>query len=354
MNRWLLAMAFFLTGSSCLWAGDAVLEEILAPVAPGVKKWATVCVVEEKDGALSFRWHHAPGDGGERDFWPASVIKLPAVVAAVERVNELGFGLDTAVSFEHEEASGRWVHDTARGLREMTSEVFRRSSNEDFTLLLRVTGLDWVNTRFLVPEKGFPHAALMRGYVAGTRRPWGYVREEGQRITLLEAGGEKMKTVTHKWGGRFYAEERGATVIDAKTGNVSSTGELVECLRRVLFHDRLPAGERYAITSEQAAFLAQGGGGFCGLETRNADSGPTAWTKAAEVVFPKARFYHKCGLISDHAMDLACVDDRAQSGKCFLLMPVVAAGSATKPVDGETLVSEMARKICEAVKEGKL
>ena len=100
--------------------------------------------------------------------------------------------------------------------------------------------------------------------------------------------------------------------------------------------------------------MVHGGGGFCGLETRNADSGPTAWTKAAELVFPKSRFYHKCGVISNYAMDLAYVDDSAHSGKRFLLMPVIAAGSETKPAGGEALVSEMARVICAAVKAGRL
>jgi hypothetical protein len=335
-------------------AGENMLDEILSPVAPGLRKWASVCVVDEREGAPAFRWHHTPGEGSARNFWPASAIKLPAAVAAVERVNALGFGLDTVVSFEHQEEGGHWVHDTARGLREMTSEVFRRSSNEDFTLLLRLAGIDWVNTQFLVPKKGFPHTAIMRGYVAGETRPWSYVRPEPQRITLLEADGEKKRVFAHTWSGRSYAEERGATIIDAKTGNVSSTAELVECLRRLIFHDQLPESERYAITSGQAAFLVHGGGGFSGLETRNADSGPTAWTKAAELVFPTARFYHKSGLISNYAMDLAFIDDSADTGKRFFLMPVIAAGSETTPAGGEALVSEMARLICEAVKAGRL
>jgi hypothetical protein len=331
------------------------LEDILRSIGPEYKKWATVAIAEPNAGPEQWHWYHQRGDGLERDFWPASTIKLYAAIAALERLAQSGFtATHTTVIFERQASDGRWILDTARSMVEMLSEVFIRSSNPDYTLLLRITGIDWINTRFLIPEKGFPHSALMRGYVVATARPFAYVREEPQRITLMDSATHRTERWEHTWSGRFYAEERGCTIIDARTGNVTSTREAVECLRRLICHPALPAGERYAITQEQWQTLMHGHAGCVGMEVRNDDSGPFAWTDAAEKVFPKARFYHKCGTISNYAMDLAAIDDSAHSGKLILMMPVIAAGGATKPISGETFVTQMARAICEAVRDGRL
>jgi hypothetical protein len=328
---------------------DEPLDLSLDAVGPGLKKWASVCVVTRGEGGrAAFSWHDYRGTANQSDFWPASTIKLYAVMAALELLAERGFPLDTTVTFEHREKDGRWVLDCARTVREMLSETFRRSSNEDYTLLLRLVGIDRLNASFLTPERGFERSALMRGYMAG--RPWTYVREEPQRIRFRSVDGVMSETREHTWSGRFYAEERGATVIDAKTGNVTTPRDLVECLRRVLYHEHLPASEQYRLTAEQLAFLRAGGDGLTGLETRDEASGPTAWTAAVETVFPKARFFHKCGVISNFALEIAGVDDTANGGPAFVFAPVISAGSATKPDDGEKLVGQMSLKIAEWVR----
>ncbi len=340
----------FLSTAACvlpLTGAAATLDEALDEIAPDIKRWAAVCVVTERpDGAPEFAWHDYRGSGDARDFWPASTIKLYTAVAALELLAESGFPLDTTITFEHREGTNEWTVDCARTMREMLGEIFRRSSNEDYTLLLRLVGIDRINTRFLIPEKGFPHSALMRGYVLG--RPYSYTREEPQRITLRV--GERSETIEHTWSGRFYAEERGATVIDARTGNVTSPRELAECLRRVLFHEHLPAAERYALTPEQIDFLRHGGGGLRGLENKDAESDPIAWKNALDAVFPKARFFHKCGWISSHALEVAYVDDAAASGRRFILVPAIAAGDDTRPERGQILIGKMARAIGEWVR----
>ncbi|MEO7317463.1 MAG: serine hydrolase [Chthoniobacteraceae bacterium] len=329
-------------------AGPPELDAALDAVAPGIQKWATVCIVtSQADGTPAFHWHDYAQSGSATDFWPASAIKIYAAVAALELLNERGFPLDATVSFEHRERDGAWVLDCARTVREMLSEVFRRSSNEDYTLLLRMVGIDRMNTQFLTPERGFPHSALMRGYVLG--RPYGYVREESQRITLRAADG-LATTFEHTWRGRFYAEERGCKIIDARTGNATSPRELAECLRRVLFAEHLAESDRYRLTPDQLEFLRHGGAGLTGLQTRAESSGPAAWKGALDAVFPQARFFHKCGVISNYALELAYVDDSAASGKRFILVPVIAAGEATKPAGGEALIGEMSRAIGEWVK----
>ncbi len=299
----ILVMATFLTMTAAAAAlADPALDAALDRVAPELKKWACVCTVAPGPGpdkVPAFTWHDYRQTAGRTDFWPASTIKLYAVVAALELLNEHehGHGLDSVVSFEHRTGAGAWQLDCARTMREMISEVFRRSSNEDYTLLLRMTGVDRINTQFLTPARGFPSSALMRGYVK--ERPWVYVREEAQRIRLSAADGSHGVVVEHTWSGRFYAEERGCTVIDAKTGNVTSPRELAECLRRIFFHEHLPEAERYRLTAEQVEFLRHGGGGFTGLETQAVESGPSSWVPAVQAAFPKARYFHKSGVISN-------------------------------------------------------
>ena len=331
-----------------LTRADQALDQALDAITPAVKKWASICVVTNPEANPAFAWHEYRQTGSETDFWPASTIKLYAVVAALELLNERGFCLSSTVTFEHGNADGTWTIDCARTVQEMLTEVFRRSSNEDYTLLLRLVGLDRINTRFFVPEKGFTRTALMRGYVLG--RPYGYVREEPQRIRLRSADGLASETHTHTWSGRFYAEEKGCTIIDAKTGNVTTSRELAECLRRLLFHEKLSPGERYHVTADQLARVRFGGSGTVGLETRTKESGPLSWTGAIETIFPQARFYHKCGVISNYASEVAAFDATASGGPFVILVPVAAAGSATTPITGEKIVTAMSQAIAQWAK----
>ncbi len=299
-------------------APDAAFDTAVAGAAGSTAVRATVILAgQNPDGSLGFRSVHYKDEGDANDFWPASTIKLYAAIAALEMVHAAGFGLDVTVTFERSTPQkDRWTTDCARTLQEMLSEVFLRSSNEDYTLLLRMTGIDRINTLLLTPERGFAQSALMRGYI--TRRPYVYNLSEPQRITLRDGSG-KTHTLEHQWSGRSYSQDRGATVISETTGNCASTADLAGCLRRVMFHEALPAAERFAITDGMAVFLRSGGDGFCGLETRGKDSAPFAWEKSGEIVYPQARFFHKCGQISNYILELACLDDREQSGRAVIL-----------------------------------
>jgi hypothetical protein len=310
--------------AACLCAADPAFDAAVDKAAPDVARRATVILADtQPDGSLKFRTTHFRDEPAATDFWPASTIKLYAALAALEQVHALGLSLDVVVTFEHKDDKGAWVLDSARTMREMLSETFLRSSNEDYTLLLRMLGRDAINSQFLTPERGFKKSALMRGYV--TARPWVYIPTEPQRITLRAPDGT-VKTVEHTWGGRAWSEERGATVIDAKTGNVTTTEDMAECLRRVIFHEHLPETERYRISQEMLDFLRSGGGGLTGLETKGKDGGAFAWQKSGEHVYPHARFFHKGGWISNYGLDLACLDDRAQSGRAVIVAAMVNTG----------------------------
>ncbi len=325
---------------------DSSLDAAMDAVAPGIRKWATLCLLKPKSGPdapMEFDWIDYRDTGHRTDFWPASTVKLFTAIAACELLHAKQLPLDTTTTFAHE-SGGNWHTDCARTVREMISEVFRRSSNEDYTLLLRLCGIDELNQSFLTPERGFPATALMRGYTADA--PWRYGQKERQRITLQATPTLAPVVREHQWSGRDYGAERGITVLFSENGNLTSTRVLCDCLRRVLFHPDLPREERFRISDEQAHFLKHGGpDGFHGLESHLGPQGPTVWQKAWAEVFPRAKHYQKLGLISNYALDLCCIDDRAQGGPCFLLATALNAGHATRPREGEQLASDLTRAI---------
>ena len=117
---------------------------------------------------------------------------------------------------------------------------------------------------------------------------------------------------------------------------------MTDCLRRLFFHEHLPENDRFHLTTEQLQFLREGGDGWTGLRTEKA--GPFAWTGAVEKVFPKARYYHKAGSISNYTLDTAYIEDADSSTRFFLTV----AANAGEPPD---TVREMARAIAQWIKE---
>lgn len=304
-----------LLSPALLHAGVPDLTAVMESAAPGQKLRGTIISVETVNGQTTFPEWHYKNEPDATDFWPASTIKLYPAIAALEKLHALQLPVETTLTFERRDGTGPWILDCARSMPEMLSEVWRRSSNEDYTLLLRFTGIDAINSTFLTPERGFTRSALMRGYWIA--RPYTYKKDERQRITLRAQDG-RMDFAEHQWSGRSYSAERGATVIDSATGNMASTRDLAHCLRRLVFHDLIPESERFKLSPEMVEFLKHGGNGFTGLETKDKESGPRAW-EGGKDIFPKARYYHKVGLISNEVLELAVVDDRAQSGHAWVL-----------------------------------
>ena len=307
------------------------LDDILRDISPETKKWATVVLVKGEKTKPDFEWFHYRDSAEAVDFWPASTIKIYTVVAALEYLNELKAPLDSVLIFQHQK-DNLWILDSARTMREMISEIFRRSSNEDYTLLLRFVGIDRINTKFLIPKKGFPHSAIMRDYV--THRPPLYVNEEPQRIIIYTPGSNPIQ-VEHRWSGISYAKQRGATILSSTTGNCTSTRELAECVRRIMFHPVIPEAQRYRLTDEQINFVIKGGTGLTGL--KNHLAGAYAWDESTEEIFPKARFYHKGGLISSYSLDVAYVDDEDSNTRYILAL----AAESGNP----RIVKQMAKQI---------
>ena len=296
------------------------LNAVLDPIAPDVKKWASVIRVTGPADAPAFAWQHYRDSEHSIDFWPASVIKLYTCVAACEKLNALRLPLDVRLDFLTPD--GRI--EACAMFPEMCSNIFRESTNDDYAMLLRFLGIDAINTGFFTAANGFTHTALMRGYVH--EPPHVYDRALPQHVVVTDPATGRTETVRHTWSGTSYSRKLGAHILDADTGNCSTTRDMAECLRRVMFHEVIPPDERFDLTPEQLTMLREGRHGTTGLANTNHAWG---WKGAVEEVFPDAGFYHKSGDISTYYLQLAYVHDEASNTRFVM---AVATESGTRDV----------------------
>ena len=289
------------------------LTSRIRDAAGGTPTWATVTRVTDPAGAPTFETFHLDDSATTVGFWPASVVKLYTAIASFELMNDLDLPADAILDFQHGETGRGWVSDCVRTPAEMCHNIFLESANEDYTLQLRWCGIDHLNTRFFTAANGFAHTALMRGYVH--TRPHRYAPDEPQRVRvwgLPDPDGDGpaplLHVREHTWSGTSYSAALGQTIIDERIANCSPTGDMAECMRRVMFHERLPEAERFDLTPAQLTLLREGAGGWVGM--RNT-SWTWAWTDSIHDVLPDACFYHKSGNISDYHLDLVYVSDAA-------------------------------------------
>ncbi|MEM7578114.1 MAG: hypothetical protein AAF328_11655 [Planctomycetota bacterium] len=278
------------------------LDALLDPIAPEIPKWASVILIDGPGDAPHFAWHHYRDSEHSIDFWPASVVKLYTCVASCEKLNALGLPTDVRLDFVTPPPEGRI--EACRMFPEMCSGIFRESTNDDYTMQLRFVGLDDLNTNFFTAANGFTHTALMRGYVHDP--PHVYDPDEPQHIIATDPVTGRAETVKHAWSGTSYSEKLGAHVLSKTTGNCSTTRDMAECLRRVMFHEAIPAEERFDLKPDQLALLREGRDGYTGLKNTEYAWG---WQDGVQDALPDAAYYHKSGNISNYYLELAYVRD---------------------------------------------
>lgn len=298
--------------------------------------WASfVHVTEDGEGAPSFH-PHGYGDTADRvDFWPASVIKVYTAVSALVLIKALGVGLDAQATFYRRASAGDpWTEDITRSFRDMIHGSFNCSSNTDYTLLLRFAGIDWLNTVFFTEAEGFTDTALMVGYT--NSRPWRYLQSEEQRIVVTEGGVSHERV--HLWGGDSYAQEVGCAIYytSSPTANCSSPADMAEHVRRIVFHEALPAAGRFDVRQDDIVWLRDGGDT---LQMSNKGCS-TPWPGIAKV-FPDADYHHKGGLVGSYALGVHHVHD-VSSGARYVLALVTEASSTSTLVKLSEEIARMA------------
>ena len=248
---------------------------------PGSNVYAVVLDREAPGGR--FEVFEAGGGSKAVDFWPASSVKLLAAVGALAFLKTMGFTGAATVTY----ASGGTV-----SVRSLYRAAVEESSNDAYDTLVEIAGVDWLNTTFLAPERGFPETVIQRSYTfAGVISSPAMTIREGGRETELPA---------RSTSGGFGVPE---------SGNRSNLHELAESVRRVVLHGALPPQERFAIEAldaldlEHALLAAEG---FI-------DSAAPRALDSRVLVYDKPGYFP-----GDDCVDVAYVDDLVRD-QAFLL-----------------------------------
>lgn len=244
-----------------------------------------VRVLEGPEGRV-YQQYQAGGGALAADFWPASSIKVLAALGALSFARFLGYSGAATVTFDDGGES--------RTIRSIYEPAIRDSSNYDYDLLVRIAGLDWLNSVFLTAANGFPATSITRSY-AGTEL-------SSSPAMILEEGDQ-----------RTYVPARTARLApECKAGNCSNLFEMAESVRRIVLSDQLPNEQRFDLDQADLKDLAES------LHQAEGFFGPAV----ASVLGDGARIYSKPGDAADRdCLDVALIESAQR--KRYLLAATV-------------------------------
>ncbi|MEN9207109.1 MAG: polysaccharide deacetylase family protein [Gloeomargarita sp. GMQP_bins_14] len=242
-------------------------------------------------GGPAYAFYEAGLGAFSQNFWPASTVKVLPAIAALEWVHAQGFTGEVTVTFPQGQ-------DT---LARIIDRSIRESSNWDYDLTVQLVGLDWLNQRFLTPERGFPTTTLQRGYS-------GLNVYASPPLILRE--GDRQKIIPRRW---FQGVGR-----CPRRGNCANLFELTEAIRRVVLHQELPPGERFRIPT---ADIAQ-------LTTSLCQAEPSFFAAGARVALGQTpQICHKPGwVLHRHCVDSGVITAGQERYLLAVAMPAWAAG----------------------------
>jgi hypothetical protein len=210
----------------------------------------------------------------DRYFYPASTVKLPAAVVALEKLNDLavpGLGRDTPLHIEAGAPGQSAVEndpskaDGRPTIAHYIKKVFLVSDNDAFNRLYEFLGQRELNERLWT--RGFRDVRILRRLEASldpevnrTTNPFVFFGDDGHEIHRQpvarnpEAWRIEMDEV--RQGRGFYRDGKLVEEpIDFSHSNSLSVESLQGILKAVLFPEALPRDQRFRLTRDDYRFL---------------------------------------------------------------------------------------------------
>ena len=184
-------------------------------------------ILRNQVGKPAYVFYEAGKGAFDQDFWPASTVKVLAVIGALEFAASKGFSGEATVTFKSRR--GKTIYN--KRLQEIYAGSIRVSSNIDYDRTLQIAGIDWLNQEFL-PPAGFSKTFIQRAYSSNS--------QSLNSPTMVFSEDNNSENVT--------VPSRSITVSSPecnKRKNCTNLFELSEAMRRLVLHEEISPEERF-------------------------------------------------------------------------------------------------------------
>ncbi|MBK8141984.1 MAG: serine hydrolase [Chitinophagaceae bacterium] len=226
-----------------------------------------------KKGKVKFTDHYFNLDSG-RYFYPASTVKLPVAILALQRLNELKIaGLDKNTTMITGAVGGQQTEvnndpsapDGRPAIAHYIKKILLVSDNDAFNRLYEFLGQEYINNS--LHKMGYASVQIIHRLDISLSEeenrhtnPIKFIDSSGK--VIYEKAAEKSRLVyaqrDTKLGKGFY---RGGQLVnepfDFSKKNRFTLAELHGILKSVMFPEAVPANRRFNLTKEDYAFLHQ-------------------------------------------------------------------------------------------------
>lgn len=230
-------------------------------------------ITRDKDNNPSFENYYWRADTAQF-FYPASLVKLPVSIIALEKLNELEIEKNTPMFTDSAFFCQKRVTRDSSAESRMPSiaqyirKMFLVSDNYSFARTYEFLGCDYLHQR--LEKWGFPDIRIVnrldaqcKGDTGKITSPVYFVSATGEKIydqPLTFANYDKPHPLPEAKAGKAYVNELGKRVYQPKDfskHNFMSLQNCHEIFKRLIFHHYLDEKAKYKITEDDWKFLVK-------------------------------------------------------------------------------------------------
>jgi hypothetical protein len=209
----------------------------------------------------------------EEYFYPASTVKMPLAILALDKINNLnipGFSKSSTLYYDSVGARQEVIYNNPyavngkQTIEQAIREIFLVSDNNAANRLFEFVGQENIHTK--LAEKGYKDAYIRN------RLELGRTQEESRQTQAIDAYDDNGKLVYHFNSqynkqplpnynvqlGKGYLNNNDSLInspLDFSTKNRINLNDLHHILQSVLFYDQTPKAQQFNLTKEDRQFL---------------------------------------------------------------------------------------------------
>ena len=323
--------------SNKTWVKFLKKDELLHKILDQQKTYQVQILMSEWEDETHTRLrHYSWKQDDNKYFYPASTVKLPMAVIALEKANELGVAINKKAIFVSDHPEYPSFGEDSVGYAESTlgkfiEKIFLVSDNDAYNRLYDFTGRAYFNQR--MKALGFDHTEVLHRLSVSLPDA---VQNDYPKITFENGAVVKNELETTPIRlplplGKAYMKngELVPEAMDFGRKNAFGLGDQQRFVQLLFYPQLFPAEKQLKITSEQRSFLQKYMGMYLSeTEDGNYDKEWDAYCKYFIYGAQKGRadknlrIYNKIGGAYGFLIDNALIRDQ-DTGKEFFLSAVI-------------------------------